>query len=678
MMRRLATLSAFFVSLLTLIPPPAALAQEGGGTQSIFALGAGNRGLGMGGAYTAIADDASALVWNPGGLGVVGRRELQVSHTSYELGFAEEFFSFVLPSWRLGTVSVAFRQYGVDGIERRDDRNVLLDDNLSSNETELSVGFGRPIGTAWSVGGSVKLQRQDVAGLSGSGVGADVGFLVQPLVAMGSQAPTAGRLTLGVAARNLLEPSARLDRDNVPDPTMWRTGVAYRLPFFVTALDLETSRGAGSRLQAGAEIRPHANLALRGGLRDGALTAGAGIRVRDLGFDYVFEDNPLGPVHRLGVSYSFGHTVAESREAAFRAEEDRIQVRLNDAFRTREEERIQSLLSQAEHARSEGHAEDALEVVATILTLDPTNAKAVSLEATALEEQAGRLERTADYAGAAVLYSRILARSPNDPEAKLGVTRCRAESDRRAARSVEIRKDFARAMDAFAADNLPAARDLFMKVLIAAPNDEEAKAMRTRTEQAIDRRAQGLLGQARRSIAEGRWTEASDLIDQARSLSASAEGLAALTTSLRQARPPRQGASPGGADSTDGSRAAAPPHSMAATPSSPAADRQRARELWDLYRRGLQAMEQKRPDDALRYWELVWSADSTYQQVGQYLKREYLMRGLDAFAASRLDEAVAYWEKALRVDPGDSRARGYLSRAQQQITRERELLGDSR
>src|SRR5436309_11514578 len=48
--------------------PLAASAAEDAGTRSVFAQGAGNRAVGMGGAFVGVADDASATMWNPAGL----------------------------------------------------------------------------------------------------------------------------------------------------------------------------------------------------------------------------------------------------------------------------------------------------------------------------------------------------------------------------------------------------------------------------------------------------------------------------------------------------------------------------------------------------------------------------------------------------------------------------------
>jgi tetratricopeptide (TPR) repeat protein len=86
-------------------------------------------------------------------------------------------------------------------------------------------------------------------------------------------------------------------------------------------------------------------------------------------------------------------------------------------------------------------------------------------------------------------------------------------------------------------------------------------------------------------------------------------------------------------------------------------------------------MRAGRNDDALRYWELIWSSRPTYREVTAFLKREYLTRGMEAFATGRLDEAIGQWERVVRMDPNDDRARGYLDRAEKARSRSREILG---
>jgi hypothetical protein len=50
--------------------------QEGTTTATFLRMGQGARSEGMGGAFTAVADDAYATYWNPAGLAQITRQEL--------------------------------------------------------------------------------------------------------------------------------------------------------------------------------------------------------------------------------------------------------------------------------------------------------------------------------------------------------------------------------------------------------------------------------------------------------------------------------------------------------------------------------------------------------------------------------------------------------------------------
>jgi tetratricopeptide (TPR) repeat protein len=102
---------------------------------------------------------------------------------------------------------------------------------------------------------------------------------------------------------------------------------------------------------------------------------------------------------------------------------------------------------------------------------------------------------------------------------------------------------------------------------------------------------------------------------------------------------------------------------------------ERRQELDDLYRRGVAALQEGRTEDAVRYWELVWSFAPDFERVREHLKREYMTWGLEQFARGSLEAAIEQWQKALRVDPTDQRALAYLQRAQEQLSRTRQILG---
>ena len=270
MKRMLIATAGRTIALLVLLagfPVPSDAADDGG-TRSIFAQGAGNRALAMGGAFTAVADDASAPLWNPGGLGIIERREFQASRASlYGLGMGEEYAALVLPSWRLGVAAITFRHFGVDGIEGRDERNVITDENLSNSETEIALSYGRLFGESLSLGGTLKLHRQSLAGLNATGLGADLGLLTYPGVLLGVEDHWAHRLTIGLSVRNLVEPTHRLEIEDVRDPMTYRIGTAYRQPFLrggsiLASIDIERSPDIDTRLHTGLEPVSYTHLTL--------------------------------------------------------------------------------------------------------------------------------------------------------------------------------------------------------------------------------------------------------------------------------------------------------------------------------------------------------------------------------------------------------------------------------
>ena len=659
-------------TICTLLWAGTSWAQGDAGIRSVFSAGAGNRALALGSAYAAIADDPSAMVWNPGGLGLVSRQMLAASYSSLYLGFSEQYAAWVLPSWRFGTFGVCFQQFSVDGIEVRDDRNFRVGGDAAESQTQLSFAYGRRFGTDWSLGTALKVRRQSLAGYADTGFGIDAGVVVRPARALGLRTAWAERVSAGLTVHNALEPAIRLDEVSVPDPATVRMGLSYWLPIqarntLLVATDLEKTSDMDVRLHVGVEARLHGALALRGGYNGLRTTTGMGVQWRDLNFDYVFENNRIEDVHRLGAAFQFGMSVDASRLAAQRAAEDAIEVRLAAEFEHRHAEQIATVLRQAEAARHAQEYDEALDLVSTVRVLDPLNREGLELEVACHRDRAQRLEQQGAYAEAALAYRSAIELQPGEATATAGEVRCRNLSDRTAARTQEIRQRFAASIDAFSAEDFATARRGFREILELNPDDAEAGRMLERTENAIRRRTLAHLELANRLVRDGVLREAENLVVEVRALDPDAKGLDALARRLRAARRAEAAAK----TSEPGSGPAAGPAPPAPSPSTV----ERRAEIADLYKRGLAARQEGRDADAVRYWELVWSFDPDYERVREHLRREYTTRGMERFARGDLNDAIQQWQSALRVDPNDERVLAYLSRAQEQLARTRQILG---
>ncbi len=673
---------AGLLGALLLLPAAAAVrAGDDAGLRSVFALGAGNRALALGGAYAAVADGPAGPTWNPAGLALEQRPAATATHTSlFGMGFGEQFLGVAWPDWRHGSFGLTVRRFGTDGIERRDDRNRLLADDLTDTEMEFGLTHARTLRPGLQAGGMLKLQTQSLAERTAGGLGLDLGLLAAPLRLRHPDRPGGDAWTVGLAVRNLVEPKLRLDLESVPDPRAWRLGTAYRRRLAtdlagLVALDVERTRGMDARLHAGGEIRYRDLAALRLGSLHGNLTAGFGVVWRDYGVDVAFEDNPLGTITRFGVTLRHGVPVAEQRRRAEQRREEARRRALEEAFRANQRRQLEELLQRAEASRRAGAFEDAAAQLAMAQVLAPDDPRIVRRQAAVLRDQAAAYQDAGDAAAAALTWQRLLHLAPGDTAAAAALARLREQEDRRSRRDAAVRARLDRALDAFARDDFAAARRELRALLASAPDDSLAHSLQRRVEEAAGLRAADLARQAVSLARAGDLAEAAQTLARAAALQPDAPAVRRARRELERRR--RAAAA---ADRRESAATAVASADTAAerTPAEPphrTLTAEQRREVARQYRQGLEAAARGNHELAVRHWELAWSLEPDYQDLRQRLLDEYLTRGMEHFAAGRLEEAVAAWEEARRVDPDDRRARSYLERARRQLEKIRSLTG---
>jgi hypothetical protein len=147
---------------------------------------------------------------------------------------------------------------------------------------------------------NVKAINQSIAGLSGSGLGGDIGLFYRP----------SHRFSLGAAVQNVLAPRIRLDSEDDEWARAYRAGAALFLMQgqVVTTGDVFYVEGGDTQLSGGMEIWPTKAFALRGGY-NGAVenfTAGVGVRRGSLQFDYAYTPSDFGLVNVFSLTWRFG------------------------------------------------------------------------------------------------------------------------------------------------------------------------------------------------------------------------------------------------------------------------------------------------------------------------------------------------------------------------------------
>lgn len=163
-------------------------------------------------------------------------------------------------------------------------------------EQTLALGASAPLGPRARLGLALKGFRARVSGYGeANALGVDLGV--------------AGwirhDLTFGACAANLNRP--KIGRAGEELPQSLCAGVLYRpLPMLAIGSILEEDPRYGTSFRAGSEVQVGRHLLLRGGMRTNpnALTAGFGIALRGLAFDYSLRTHPtLGATHGFGLGY---------------------------------------------------------------------------------------------------------------------------------------------------------------------------------------------------------------------------------------------------------------------------------------------------------------------------------------------------------------------------------------
>jgi hypothetical protein len=254
----------------------------------------------MGGAYSALAANAYAPVWNPAGLGDVNVPNLAAQHLSYLESIHYEHLGFAYPLRKGRAVGASVQYLGAPEIAATDISGNSIG-GFSSHYGAYSLSFGQLVSDKLSLGVTGKIIEAKIDSEGASAYAVDAGALYH----------ATPKLALAGVVKNVGTNLTFIDQGD-PIPLALHLGGAYlATPEFTLSLEGVYPKTGEVSLHSGIEWRPVDQLALRTGFQTAALkglspiagfSAGMGIKILGQEFSYAWVPfGDLGDTHYVSV-----------------------------------------------------------------------------------------------------------------------------------------------------------------------------------------------------------------------------------------------------------------------------------------------------------------------------------------------------------------------------------------
>ena len=309
---------------------------------SFLEIGVGANAAGMGGAFVSVADDASALYWNAGGIALLPKFEAIIVHTDWIAETNFDYAGLVIPLENFGTIGFSFTSFSMDDMKVRTvEQPDGTGEYFSAGDIAVGITYARNLTERFSIGFTAKYIEQRIWHMSSSAFAIDAGTMFKT--------DLLGGMTIGASISNFGSPMKLDGRDaryfiridetkqgsneRIPTnieldswdlPLNFQIGVStYALNTdtykFRVAVDATVPNNDYQSMNIGGEFSFMDFLFLRAGYNslmlqdsEGGLSLGLGINSKMLlstavvNFDYAFRDfGRLQNVHSFSVGLKF-------------------------------------------------------------------------------------------------------------------------------------------------------------------------------------------------------------------------------------------------------------------------------------------------------------------------------------------------------------------------------------
>ncbi|MCD4651805.1 MAG: hypothetical protein K8S56_08485 [Candidatus Cloacimonetes bacterium] len=307
-------------------------------------IGLGVKAIGMGYAYTGVADDGSAIYFNPAGIGQIRDIQFELSHAFLFKNLATyDSFTGIIPlpnnvsiaaNWtRLTVPDIPFFSENYLLGTTVDQRSAFIDLHLPGQTSEyfddtddiyqftfaknihhdLNLGwyfFKVPVDLYFAA--NVKYIKRDIRTHTGTGTGFDLGVLTRTNLAILLDIDRLGDISFGTTFKDLGGTTVTWDTESKHEDEILQTrraGVALFQPIpqwntnVVLASDINFEYS--EVWNYGLDIEYKKLVSLRAGMTNKDFTSGLSLNLFRFTMDYAFVTNSLGFTNRVGLRFRY-------------------------------------------------------------------------------------------------------------------------------------------------------------------------------------------------------------------------------------------------------------------------------------------------------------------------------------------------------------------------------------
>ena len=286
-------------------------------TASFLKIGVGAKATGMGEAFGGIADNSTAIYWNPAGLGFLKTKELSYRHNIWFQETTHGFLGYAHPLQKF-TLGVGIDYLTMGEIEETTEVSPQGTGKKlrAKDDTALFLSLSKRIKEALSLGINLKYIQQKIADERDAAYAADLGLLYK-----------FSRLNLGLTLQNL-GTNMKFADEEYSLPFNIKAGLAYKgIKNTTLALDVNLPKDNKTSYHLGGEYWIGGLLAVRAGynshisgndlgkfnLGEG-LSAGFGVNLKAVRLDAAYISyGDLGDAYRISLQTRFGGEKTEDR-----------------------------------------------------------------------------------------------------------------------------------------------------------------------------------------------------------------------------------------------------------------------------------------------------------------------------------------------------------------------------